>query len=189
MEPLAVSSAAEEACACERPTVELADVVRLYGESYRLAHPLLPASHARVMRDIELCRTAALGGHLERCPRCGLERPAYDSCRNRHCPKCQALAKAKWLLAREAELSPVPYFHAVFTLPHELNPLVLANLRPLVALLFNGVSETLLTFGRNELGGTLGLVAILHTWDQLLRSHFHLHCLIPGGALAYPAWR
>ena len=190
MEPLAVSSAAEEEQAGERATVELADVFRLYGESYRLAHPLLPASHVRVMRAIELCRTAALGGHLERCPECGFERPAYDSCRNRHCPKCQALAKAKWLLAREAELLPVPYFHAVFTLPHELNPLVLANLRPLVGLLFHGVSQTLLTFGRNELGGTLGFLAILHTWDQLLRDHFHLHCLIPGGALSFDrsAW-
>ena len=100
MQPAAVSSAAEEEQACERAPVELADVFRLYGESYRLAHPLLPASHVRVMRDIELCRTAALGGHLERCPECGFERPAYDSCRNRHCPKCQALAKLAPCLSR-----------------------------------------------------------------------------------------
>jgi hypothetical protein len=161
----------------------VADVVRLYGAAYRRAHSV-SAGHLRVMRDIERCRTAALGGHLERCGACGFERPAYDSCRNRHCPKCQSLAKAKWLQARQAELLPVPYFHAVFTLPHELNRLVLANPRSLLGLLFHAVTETLLTFGRNELEGTLGVLAVLHTWDQLLRSHFHLHCLIPGGALA-----
>jgi len=136
------------------------------------------------MGAIERCRTAALGGHLERCSACGFERPAYDSCRNRHCPKCQSVAKAKWLEARKAELLPVPYFHAVFTLPHELNAVVLANLRPLIDLLFHTASQTLLAFGRTELGGTLGFLCVLHTWDQLLRSHFHLHCLIPGGALS-----
>jgi len=157
--------------------------VRLYGDGYRRSHPL-PASGVRAMGAIERCRTAALGGHLERCSACGFERPAYDSCRNRHCPKCQSVAKAKWLEARKAELLPVPYFHAVFTLPHELNAVVLANLRPLIDLLFHTASQTLLAFGRTELGGTLGFLCVLHTWDQLLRSHFHLHCLIPGGALS-----
>lgn len=156
--------------------------MRLYGDAYRRARPV-PAAHLRVIRDIERCRTAALGGHLERCGACGFERPAYDSCRNRHCPKCQSLAKAKWLSERRKELLPVGYFHGVFTLPHELNPLVLANLRPLMGLLFHAASQTLLAFGRTELGGTLGFLAVLHTWDQLLRSHFHLHCLVPGGAL------
>jgi hypothetical protein len=137
-----------------------------------------------VLRDIERCRTAALGGHKERCTTCGFTRPAYDSCRNRHCPKCQSLAKAKWLSARRDELLPVAYYHGVFTLPHDANPLVLANPRPLLGLLFQAVSQTLLTFARNELGGTLGFLAVLHTWDQLLRDHFHLHCLVPGGALA-----
>jgi predicted RNA-binding Zn-ribbon protein involved in translation (DUF1610 family) len=161
----------------------VADVVRLYGDAYRHSHPV-PAGSMRVLRDIERCRTAALGGHVERCGACGFERPAYDSCRNRHCPKCQSLAKARWLSDRREELLPVAYFHGVFTLPHDLNPLVLANRRPLLGLLFHAVSHTLLSFGHNELGGTLGFVAVLHTWDQLLRDHFHLHCLIPGGALA-----
>jgi predicted Zn-ribbon and HTH transcriptional regulator len=162
---------------------ELADVLRLYGEDYRRTHPL-PASHLRVIADIEACRTAALGGHLERCATCGFERPAYDSCCNRHCPKCQTWAKEKWLAARSRELLPVPYFHTVFTLPHDLNPLLLTNFQPLVGLLFHSASQTLLTFGRNELGGTLGFLAILHTWNQRLRAHFHLHCLVPAGALS-----
>ena len=179
-----MSAACRAAHGASRPRLrwEVADVVRLYGDAYRRSH-CVPAGPLRVMRDIERCRTAALGGHLERCGACGFERPAYDSCRNRHCPKCQSLAKAKWLSARRAELLPVAYFHGVFTLPHEVNPLVLANLRPLVGLLFHAVAETLLTFGRTELGGTLGFLAVLHTWDQLLRDHYHLHCLIPGGAL------
>lgn len=181
MAPAAVAAAeGEHPC---RPRWEVADVFRLYGEAYRGCHPL-PALQRRVMQDIECCRTAALGGHMEQCLTCGFERPAYDSCRNRHCPKCQSLAKARWLAAQRAELLPVPYFHGVFTLPHEINPLVLANLAPLVTLLFHAVSQTLLTFGRNELGGTLGFLCVLHTWDQLLRDHFHLHCLIPGGVLA-----
>jgi predicted Zn-ribbon and HTH transcriptional regulator len=166
-----------------RARYELADVFRRYGEAYRATHPL-PASHLRVMADIEACRTAALGGHLERCTTCGFERPAYDSCRNRHCPKCQRFAKEKWLAAQQQQLLPVPYFHTVFTLPHELNPLLLTNLRPGVDLLFHSASQTLLTFGRNELGATLGFLAMLHTWDQQLRAHFHLHCLVPAGALS-----
>lgn len=158
-------------------------MVRLYGDAYRHSH-VVPAGSLRVLRDSERCRTAALGGHLERCGACGFERHAYDSCRNRHCPKCQSLAKAKWLAARREELLPVAYFHAVFTLPHDVNPLVLANRRLLLDLLFHAVAQTLLAFGRNELGGTLGFLCVLHTWDQLLRDHFHLHCLVPGGALA-----
>lgn len=158
-------------------------MVRLYGDAYRRTHAV-SAGERRVLRDLACCRTAALGGHKERCTTCGFTRPAYDSCRNRHCPKCQSLAKAKWLAARREELLPVAYYHGVFTLPHDVNPLVLANRRALLGLLFHAGSETLLTFGRNELGGTLGFVAVLHTWDQLLRDHFHLHCLVPGGALA-----
>lgn len=158
-------------------------MVRRYGDAYRRTHPV-PAAHRRVLTDLARCRTAALGGHLERCSACGFERPAYDSCRNRHCPKCQSLTKAKWLAARRAELLPVPYFHAVFTLPHDVNPLVLANPRPLLGLVFQAVAQTLLAFGRTELGGTLGWLAVLHTWDQQLRHHVHLHCLIAGGALA-----
>jgi hypothetical protein len=137
------------------------------------------------MRAIEVCRTAELGGHLDRCDGCGFERPAYNSCRNRHCPKCQSLAKAKWLEKQTSELLPVGYYHLVFTLPHELNRLVLAHKKILLALLFKAVSETLLEFGRSRLGGTLGIVCVLHTWDQTLKDHFHLHCLVPSGALSF----
>jgi hypothetical protein len=175
----------------ERPKHELADIFRLYGERYRSDHPL-PASHLKVMHDIEVCRTAHLGGHLERCDCCGFERCSYNSCRNRHCPKCQALTKARWLEARKAELLPVTYFHSVFTLPHELNPLTLCNKKVIFRLLFKAVSETLTQFGANPgkgLGGKLGFTCILHTWDQTLLDHFHLHCLIPGGALSFDGKR
>jgi hypothetical protein len=129
------------------------------------------------------CRTARLGGHLEHCLACGFERHAYNSCRNRHCPTCQTLTQMRWIEARGAELLPTPYFHTVFTLPHEVNPLVLANKRLLLALLFQSASETLLDFGKRRLGGQLGAIMILHTWDQLLKPHFHVHALVPGGAL------
>jgi hypothetical protein len=162
---------------------ELADVFRRYGESYRKTHRL-PASHLKVMRAVEVCRTEELGGHLDRCDSCGFERPSYNSCRNRHCPKCQCLAKAKWLEKQTSELLPVGYYHLVFTLPHELNRLILANKKILLALLFKAVSETLLEFGRTRLGGTVGVIAVLHTWDQTLKDHFHLHCLVPAGALS-----
>jgi hypothetical protein len=168
----------------KKPRPELADVFRQYGESYRNTHRL-PATHKKVMRAIEVCRTQELGGHLDRCDSCGFERPAYNSCRNRHCPKCQSLAKAKWLNKQTSELLPVGYFHLVFTLPHELNGLVLINRKILLVLLFKAVSETLLEFGRRRLGGTVGIIAVLHTWDQTLKDHFHLHCLIPAGALSF----
>ena len=163
---------------------ELADIFRAFGESYRQAHPL-PRAQLKVMRAIESCRTAALGGHLQQCDSCGYQQPAYNSCRNRHCPKCGALAKAQWLEDRQADLLPVGYFHLVFTLPHELNPLILVNKKVLCDILFKAVSQTLLEFGRTHLGGSLGFICVLHTWDQRLRDHFHLHCLIPGGALSF----
>jgi hypothetical protein len=137
------------------------------------------------MRAVETCRTAELGGHLKQCDLCGFEHPSYNSCRNRHCPKCQSLAKAQWLQKQSAELLPVGYFHLVFTLPHELNGPILANKKTLLALLFKVVSETLLEFGRSYLGGTVGIIAVLHTWDQTLKDHFHLHCLVPAGALSF----
>lgn len=136
------------------------------------------------MRAVEVCRTAELGGHLKQCDACGFEHPAYNSCRNRHCPKCQSLAKARWLEKQRAELLPVGYFHLVFTLPHPLNGLILAHKKILLSLLFKAVSETLLEFGRRRLGGTVGIIAVLHTWDQKLQDHFHLHCLVPAGALS-----
>jgi len=168
----------------KRTRVELADVFRLYGERYRRTHPL-PASHRKVMRAIEVCRTQELGGHLKQCDTCGFEHPAYNSCRNRHCPKCQSLAKAQWLEKQTAELLPVGYYHLVFTLPHKLNRLILAHRKSLLALLFKAVSETLLEFGQRRFKGTVGIIAVLHTWDQTLNDHFHLHCLVPAGALSF----
>ena len=162
---------------------EVADVFRLYGEDYRASHAL-PWSHGQVMDAIQCCRTAALGGHVEQCDTCAFERPAYNSCHDRHCPKCQGLAKAKWVEARSLELLPVGYFHVVFTLPHELNPLGLCNKRVVLDLFFQSLSATLQEFGRRELGGQMGFSAILHTWDQKLLDHFHAHCIIPGGALS-----
>jgi Putative transposase/Transposase zinc-binding domain len=167
---------------------ELADIFRAYGQSYRQAHPL-PRAQLKVMRAIESCRTAALGGHLQQCDSCGYQQPAYNSCRNRHCPKCGSLAKAQWLEDRKADLLPVGYFHLVFTLPHELNPLILVNKKWLCDILFKAVSQTLIEFGRTHLHGSLGFICVLHTWDQTLRDHFHLHCLIPGGALSFDLGR
>ena len=172
-------------------TCELADIVRRYGPDYRATHRL-PLAHGKVLQAIASCRTAVLGGHREWCAHCGYERFAYNSCRNRHCPKCQSLAKEQWLHARQAELLPVPYFHNVFTLPHQLNALILChqdNQRALLNLLFQAAAQTLLQFGRNNLGGTLGVTLVLHTWDQQLRPHFHLHALIPGGVLALDGTR
>ena len=162
---------------------ELADIFRQYGESYAKTHRLSVAQQ-KVMRAVETCRTAELGGHLKRCERCGFEHPTYNSCRNRHCPKCQSLAKAQWLQKQTAELLPVGYFHLVFTLPHRLNGLILAHKKILLSLLFKAVSETLLEFGRRRFGGTVGILTVLHTWDQTLKDHFHLHCLVPAGALS-----
>jgi hypothetical protein len=163
---------------------ELADIFRHYGDHYRKTH-CLSAAHRKVMRAVETCRTAELGGHLKQCDTCGFEHPTYNSCRNRHCPKCQSLAKAQWLQKQTSELLPVGYFHLVFTLPHELNRLILAHKKILLALLFKAVSETLLEFGQSRLGATVGIIAVLHTWDQTLKDHFHLHCLVPAGALSF----
>ena len=129
------------------------------------------------MRAVSVCRTQELGGHLKQCDTCGFEHPTYNSCRNRHCPKCQSLAKAKWLEKQTSELLPVGYFHLVFALPHEFNRLILAHKKILLALLFKAVSETLLEFGQRRFGATIGIIAVLHTWDQTLKDHFHLHCL------------
>jgi len=166
-----------------RSRLELADILRHFGPSYAQTHSVSPVEQ-RIIDDLIACRTARLGGHIEHCSQCGFERQAYNSCRNRHCPKCQSVTKMRWVEARRAELLPTPYFHTVVTLPHELNPLVLANKRLLLGQLFRSASETLLDFGQRRLGGQLGATMVLHTWDQLLRPHFHLHALVPGGALA-----
>ena len=173
-----------ERAAAQNRRCELGDIFRNYGEQYRQNHAL-PLSHLRVMRAVERCRTAALGGHLQQCDACGFEHPAYNSCRNRHCPKCQSLAKARWLEKQKSELLPVGYFHLVFTLPHELNRFILVNKKPLINILFQAVSETLLEFAQTHLKAILGITAVLHTWDQTLLDHFHLHCLVPAGALSF----
>lgn len=162
---------------------EVADIFREFGERYRCENRV-PLIQLKVLHALEVCRTAYLGGHVQRCDACGFEQHSYNSCRNRHCPKCQTLTKARWLQDRKSELLPVPYFHNVFTLPHELNPIALCNKKAVFSILFNAVSETLLQFGRNNLGGTLGFTAILHTWNQKLLDHLHLHCVIAGGVLA-----
>lgn len=162
---------------------EVADIFREFGESYRINNPL-PRAQLKVMHAIEVCRTPYLGWHVKRCDTCGFEQEAYNSCRNRHCPKCQSLTKAQWVEDRKAELLPVPYFHNVFTLPHELNPMAVCNKKAIYSILFKTVSETLLQFGRNNLGGTMGFTAVLHTWDQKLLDHIHLHCVIAGGVLS-----
>jgi len=173
-------------CAGSRPPFEVAHVFHRYGERYRQNHTL-SHEHAWVMRQIVRCRTAELGGHKEKCRSCGFEKKAYNSCRNRHCPKCQNLSKERWLHDRRAELLPTGYFHLVFTLPHDLNPLILCNKRTAFRGLFHAVNDTLQSFARNpdwRIKGELGIIAVLHTWSQTLADHFHLHCLIPAGALS-----
>ncbi|MBC8418967.1 MAG: IS91 family transposase [Desulfobacterales bacterium] len=168
-----------------RPSFEVADILREYIGSYQETFPLL-SDHYKIVHNLLSCRTADLGGHIERCDHCGTERISYNSCRNRHCPKCQNMPRERWLDARKAELLPVPYYHNVFTLPHDLNPIILFNKKIMLNILFKAVSQTLLAFGenpKNKLAGKLGFIAILHTWDQHLNAHFHLHCLIPGGVL------
>jgi hypothetical protein len=168
-----------------RYPLEVADIFRQYGGAYRASHPL-SGEQFRVMAAIETCRTAVLGGHWERCDHCGALRKAYDSCRNRHCPKCQWLEKEKWILKRKEELLPVSYFHIIFTLPDSLNPLVLNNHKVMYGLLFKAAAETLLDLGKDpkHLGAAIGLIAILHTWGQNLSNHPHLHCLVPCGGLS-----
>jgi hypothetical protein len=166
---------------------EVADIFRLYGDGYRQSNSL-PYEKIKVMHHIEVCRTAELGGHVERCDQCGFEQIAYNSCRDRHCPKCQCLVKEQWLNDRKAELLPCGYFHFVFTLPHDLNPIILCNKKITLQILFSSVSETLQAFAKDpqwRLEGQLGFIAVLHTWSQTLMDHFHLHCLIPAGVLSF----
>ena len=166
---------------------EVADIFRRYGQEFRQNNYLSPEQF-KIMRLIEMCRTAELGGHVETCDQCGFEQNAYNSCRNRHCPKCQTLVKEQWLNDRKAELLPCPYFHNVFTLPHELNSLILVNKKVMLAMLFAATKETLQVFSRDpqwRLVGQLGFISVLHTWNQKLRDHFHLHCIIPAGVLSF----
>jgi hypothetical protein len=168
-----------------RPTLEVADIFRAHGAVYREAHRL-SLEQLRVMRAIEVCRTAALGGHLEKCDHCAEERNAYNSCRNRHCPKCQGAERAKWLESRKAELLPVEYFHVVFTVPEQIARIAFYNKETVYNVLFHAAAETLLTIAGDprHLGAGIGFFAILHTWGQNLLHHPHLHCVVPGGGLS-----
>ncbi|HAJ79730.1 MAG TPA: IS91 family transposase [Fibrobacteres bacterium] len=167
----------------KRP-VELGDVFRMHRESYCKNNTLTPEQH-KVINAICNCRTSVLGGHVEQCDNCDNICVSYNSCRNRHCPKCQSLKTAKWLEDRQKELLPIPYFHVVFTLPHELNTLVLYNKKELYSCLMQAVWETIKTFGEDpkRLNGLMGMIAILHTWSQNLLDHNHVHCIVAGGAL------
>src|SRR5277367_5296118 len=172
--------------------LEVADILRRHGEAYRRAHAgHLGRTERRVMGAIEACRTAALGGHVERCADCGLVRIAYNSCRNRHCPKCQSLARAEWLAERQAELLPVPYFHVVFTVPAAVAEIAFQNKATVYAILFRAAAQTLCTIAADprHLGAEIGVVAVLHTWGQNLHHHPHLHCVVPGGGLSLDGTR
>jgi hypothetical protein len=166
----------------QRPALELADVVRRH--AHRLGE--LSGEHQRILRAIASCRTAALGGHVETCDCCQHQRIAYNSCRNRHCPKCQGSACAKWMADRAEELLPIEYFHVVFTLPDTFNALALANKRVVYGVLFEAVSRTLLEVAANprHQGARIGFISILHTWGQNLGLHPHVHCIVPGGGLS-----
>ena len=170
----------------KKPKLEVADILRLHIADYQKSYPLWP-EHKKIVSNLTQCRTPSLGGFIDRCNHCGAQRVTYHSCRNRHCPTCQQIPRERWLEARKKELLPTTYFHVVFTLPHELNPIILNNKRVMLNCLFKAVSKSLLKFGKNQLGGKLGFIAVLHTWDQLLKDHFHLHCLVVGGAVS-PDW-
>jgi hypothetical protein len=171
----------------ERPRIELADIIRQHGDAYRAQHESsLSSTQRRVMQAIAACRTAALGGHVEACDDCGHQRISYNSCRNRHCPKCQSLARAQWIEDRKAELLPVPYFHVVFTLPEEIAAIAYQNKAVVYNLLFAATADTLRTIAADpkHLGAEVGFFAVLHTWGQTLVHHPHLHCVVPGGGLS-----
>src|SRR5271169_6680988 len=167
--------------------LEVADVFHAHQNEFlqRWGHALSDQQR-KVLRDVGLCRTAALGTHLERCDRCNYETVAYDSCRNRHCPKCQSTARDRWLMKQASSLLPVPYAHVVFTVPKQLAPLALRNQRLFYNLLFRAASDTLLEIAADprHLGVRIGVLAVLHTWSQNLGHHPHLHCLVPAGGLA-----
>src|SRR6266403_648998 len=171
----------------DRPKLEVGDIFRRYGEAYRDKHgaSMSPAQR-HVMTAIELCRTAALGGHLEQCDECGHERNCFNSCRDRHCPKCQSLARAQWIEDRQSELLEVPYFHVVFTAPEEIAAIAYQNKKVVYSILFRATAETLTTIAADpkHLGAQIGFFAVLHSWGQNLLFHPHLHCVVPGGGIS-----
>jgi hypothetical protein len=171
----------------ERPQLEVAEVFRRYGEAYRQHHGAsMSVAQRRVMTAVEVCRTAVLGGHLERCDECGHERNAFNSCRDRHCPKCQCLARAQWIEDRHSELLDCPYFHVVFTLPEEIAAIAYQNKEVVYGILFQATAGTLKTIAADpqHLGAEIGFFAVLHTWGQSLTHHPHLHCVVPAGGLS-----
>jgi Putative transposase/Transposase zinc-binding domain len=171
----------------DRPKLEVADVFRRYGQAYRDNHGAsMSTQQRRVMTAIQVCRTAALGGHLERCDQCGHERNCFNSCRDRHCPKCQSLARAQWIEDRQAELLEVPYFHVVFTVPEEIAAVAYQNKEVVYGILFRATAETLRIIAADpqHLGAQIGFFAVLHTWGSNLLHHPHLHCVVPGGGLS-----
>jgi hypothetical protein len=168
------------------PELEVADIFRRHGDAFRTAQRgRLSPDQRRVMAAIEACRTAALGGHVEQCNDCGVVRVAYNSCRDRHCPKCQGLARAQWLADRQADLLPVPYFHVVFTVPAPIAAIALQNKAVVYDILLKAAAETIRVIGADpeHLGAETGMIAILHTWGQTLTHHPHAHCVVPGGGL------
>jgi hypothetical protein len=172
----------------KRYRLEVAHILHRHIGDYQKQYRLWP-QHKKIVSDLLNCRTAHLGGHIDRCNNCGSLRIIYHSCRNRHCPKCQHVPRERWLEKRKDEILPLKYFHVVFTLPHELNAIILNHKRLMLNCLFAAASKTLLTFGKNELNGTPGFLAILHTWDQKLKAHFHLHCLVAAGVVTNDAKR
>ena len=174
--------------AANKQRLEVAHILYKHIGNYQNQYRLWP-EQKKIVTDLLNCRTAHLGGHIDRCDHCGTLRIAYYSCRNRHCPKCQHMPRERWLEKRKDEILPLNYFHVVFTLPHELNTIILNNKKVMLNGLFAAASKTLLTFGKNQLNGTLGFLAILHTWDQKLNAHFHLHCLVAGGVVSDDAQR
>jgi hypothetical protein len=170
-----------------RPPLEVADIIRAAGPAFfDRSRKWLTWLHVKVLTAILRCRTALLGGHLDACSRCGYQAISYNSCRNRHCPKCQANARDRWLEARSRDLLPTRYVHVVFTLPHQLGPLALQNKQEIYSLLFRASAETLLAVARDpkRLGAEIGFFSVLHTWDQRLLHHPHVHCVVPAGGLA-----
>ena len=171
----------------ERPTLTVGEIFRHYGDAYRHATDrTLSLAQRRVMTAIASCRTATLGGHVEQCDRCGHTRVWYNSCRNRHCPSCQSLARAAWIEDRTADLLDCEYFHGVFTVPQAIAEIAAQNRAVVYAILFRATAETLRTIAADprHLGAALGFFAVLHTWGQTLLHHPHLHCVVPGGGLS-----
>src|SRR5919204_45297 len=175
-----------------RPKLEVADIFRRHGAAWRTANKAhLSLGQRKVMTAIERCRTAALGGHVERCETCAHTRIAYNSCRNRHCPKCQGAAAQEWLTERAAELLPVPYYHVVFTLPAAIGDLAYHNKAVIYDLLFKAAAETLITIAADpkHLGARIGLTAVLHSWGSALTHHPHVHIIVPGGGISLDGQR